>query len=373
MRKSKNFFVDGTFHHPEFKQMLIIMYKDIITDLKIPGLYIIMNSKKEELYDFILSSIFNLLTKNNSINLDLETIVTDQEKALINSLKKFFPNTQPISCLFHYKQDILRNLRLYGLYKKEFKEESKNLIKALGKLPFKYKGDISVIYKFCEDYIKNNVIYKNFLNNYFLPNKIPYFNDNSLNYFNIPKDCRTNNFLENYNGYIKDKLGKYRTINWINFLNFIKEESSRSVLKLLNPIKDKNTFKASEFSKHNILINKLNLEDKNENITKKDDKKYNNNNNNNYNQNNDKYLEAIDIKTLINKKLGIKNEGNTCYINSFIQILIHLEEFIDKFIKTINKNANNNALLVDKFYSILILYLNTEDKANSYIEISDIY
>ena len=87
MRKSKNFFVDGTFHHPEFKQMLIIMYKDIITDLKIPGLYIIMNSKKEELYDFILSSIFNLLTKYNSINLDLETIVTDQEKALINSLK----------------------------------------------------------------------------------------------------------------------------------------------------------------------------------------------------------------------------------------------------------------------------------------------
>ena len=214
------------------------------------------------------------------------------------------------------------------------------------------------------------MIYKNFLNNYFLPNKIPYFNDNSLNYFNIPKDCRTNNFLENYNGYIKDKLGKYRTINWINFLNIIKEESSRSILKLLNPIKDKNTFKASEFSKHNILINKLNLEDKNENITKKDDKKYNNNNN--YNQNNDKYLEPIDIKTLINKKLGIKNEGNTCYINSFIQILMHLEEFIDKFIKTINKNANNNALLVDKFYSIPILYLNTEDKANSYIEISDI-
>ena len=44
MRQSKNFFIDGTFHHPqEFKQLLVIMYKDIITGIKIPGLYILLN------------------------------------------------------------------------------------------------------------------------------------------------------------------------------------------------------------------------------------------------------------------------------------------------------------------------------------------
>ena len=49
MRKSKNFFIDVTFHHPpEFSQMLIIMYKDIInTNLKIPGFYYLLNSKKK--------------------------------------------------------------------------------------------------------------------------------------------------------------------------------------------------------------------------------------------------------------------------------------------------------------------------------------
>ena len=54
---------------------------------------------------------------------------------------------------------------------------------------------------------------------------MPYFNDNSLNYSIIPDDCRTNNFLENYNGYLKNMLGKHRIINLVNFIHFIKAES----------------------------------------------------------------------------------------------------------------------------------------------------
>ena len=55
-----------------------------------------------------------------------------------------------------------------------------------------------------------------------------------MNYNNIPQYCRTNNFLENYNGYIKMQLGKSRIINWVNFINFIKLESERTIEKLLN-------------------------------------------------------------------------------------------------------------------------------------------
>ena len=39
--------------------------------------------------------------------------------------------------------------------------------------------------------------------------------------------------MENYNGYIKRILGN-RIINWVNFLNFIKDESERSITKLLD-------------------------------------------------------------------------------------------------------------------------------------------
>ena len=50
------------------------------------------------------------------------SIVSDTENALVNSIKKYFPNSQRIAFYFHYTQDIRRNLKLYGLYKKEYKE-----------------------------------------------------------------------------------------------------------------------------------------------------------------------------------------------------------------------------------------------------------
>ena len=53
-----------------------------------------------------------------------------------------------------------------------------------------------------------------------------------MDYQSIPSNCRTNNFLENYNGYIKTHLGKNRYINWVNFIHFIKTESQRNLNKL---------------------------------------------------------------------------------------------------------------------------------------------
>ena len=81
------------------------MYKDIITDLKIPGMFILLNGKSQFLYDYIFNSVINIITNNRKIDLNILSIVSDSEKALINSIKKFFPNSLRISCYFHYKQD----------------------------------------------------------------------------------------------------------------------------------------------------------------------------------------------------------------------------------------------------------------------------
>ena len=159
LKASKNLFIDGTFHHPpDFYQMLIIMYKDIITGLKIPALYVLLNSKREFLYEIVFESIIRNILQSSICDLNFETIVTDQEAALINVVKKFFPNSQRISCLFHYKQDILRNLKSYGLYKKNLKQNSDIILKKLGNLPFIYKGDLKIFEKECRD-IKNNYQY----------------------------------------------------------------------------------------------------------------------------------------------------------------------------------------------------------------------
>ena len=94
----------------------------------------------------------------------------------------------------------------------------------MGKLPFYYKGDIDYVLKECHNLGNKYPNHNNFINNYFIENKKAYFEDNSLNYNLVPKDCRTNSFLENYNGYIKSKLGNHKIINWIKFLNFIKDD-----------------------------------------------------------------------------------------------------------------------------------------------------
>ena len=137
IKVSKNIFIDSTFHHPpEFYQLMIIMYKDIITGLKIPGIYVLMNSKKEILYQYVFESILRLISEDKNKDIKFETIVTDQEQGLINVINKIFPNSQRIACLFHFKQDILRNLKSYGLFKDSIKEDSQNLLKDLVQNPF---------------------------------------------------------------------------------------------------------------------------------------------------------------------------------------------------------------------------------------------
>ena len=46
----------------EFIQLLIIMYKDIITDLKIAGIFILLNSKNEDFYNMVFEEIIKLIT-----------------------------------------------------------------------------------------------------------------------------------------------------------------------------------------------------------------------------------------------------------------------------------------------------------------------
>ena len=41
-------------------QILIIMFKEIITGLKIPGIYIVTNLKNEEMYNKIFTSVYTL-------------------------------------------------------------------------------------------------------------------------------------------------------------------------------------------------------------------------------------------------------------------------------------------------------------------------
>ena len=190
-----------------------------------------MDGKSEKHYEEVFQSIISIIILTHHIDININSIVTDSELALVKIVKKYFPNSLRITCLFHFKQDLMRNIRSYGLYKKEDKKLSDTIVNKLTKLAIKYKGNIDYINKKLKEYIRKYPIYENFINNYFIKEKFKYFEDNSLNYDLVPFNFRTNNFLENYSRYIKLKLGEKRIINWINFLHFRKEESERSLNK----------------------------------------------------------------------------------------------------------------------------------------------
>ena len=92
MKKSNLIYIDGTFHHPiGYRQLIIIKYKDYITDLKIPAFYILINGKYQIYYEIILNSVCNILTDYNKAEINIKAVVSDTGIALINAIKKIFP------------------------------------------------------------------------------------------------------------------------------------------------------------------------------------------------------------------------------------------------------------------------------------------
>ena len=208
MRESKNWFIDATFHKPkDFYQLLIVYYKDIISKEKLPALYILMNNKIYENYISVFESIKCLISQNNTISFNVETITSDSENALILAINECFPQVQRIGCYYHYLNDLKKNFKLYNLIKKN---NFTDIMKELSYLPLTYKGDI----KFFDDKIdslkKNYEDFNNFINNYFIKNKRRFFISKDFDYYNIPQDIRSNSYIETYNKFIKENLGKKR-------------------------------------------------------------------------------------------------------------------------------------------------------------------
>ena len=58
VRIAKYLFIEGTFHHPVgFSQILIIIFKDMVTSKYLPCFYLITSKKKEIIYDKALNKM----------------------------------------------------------------------------------------------------------------------------------------------------------------------------------------------------------------------------------------------------------------------------------------------------------------------------
>ena len=86
-----------------------------------------MSNKREILYDMAFKSIKRILTQNKIYKLNIETITTDTEIALINAIINNFPDSQRIGCWFVLKQDLMREAKILGLINKKNKKIDPNI------------------------------------------------------------------------------------------------------------------------------------------------------------------------------------------------------------------------------------------------------
>ena len=213
---SKHLHIDATFiHPPEFMQILVILYIDIINNIIAPGAFIIMNKKTQDLYERVFKSIKYYITSNNIKALNIKTIALDYEIAMQNEIRNIFPEIKIVGCLFLFKQSLLRHLRNLGLYNKEYKIKSNEVIKSCGSLPFTIHKNPKVMNILLEQ-LKKELGSKGF-SFYFEEEWAQFIIYNGiLDYHNVSKDFRSNSYIENYNKSIKQILGKHIFLIIIN-------------------------------------------------------------------------------------------------------------------------------------------------------------
>ena len=345
-RKSKHLFIDGTFHHPkEFSQLLIIIFKDIITSNYYPSFFCLMSIKTEEMYDLVFKSIKRILTQQNIIKLDISTITTDSELALINSIENNFENSKRLGCWFHLNQDLIREAKIMGLFNKKNKniniDSTYEVITQLSILPLNYKGDLDYIKKKINILLNQYPKYTNYIITYFMGNKLKYFEDGSYDYSKFPNDIRSNSILERYNKIIKTNLGDKRTCNWVKFMNFINNEILR-INELLNKNENINIAYMKKKTKFGLG-------------------KYNNNQKEEDNIDTFAKSEISLEKNSIMDKWLIQS-GNNCRYNSFITIFYFI------FTSYIKNNMDNKPNLLNELAD-LILKLSDDVSYKNYFDI----
>lgn len=371
---SEHILLDGTFIFPEgFMQTIIIMYYDILIEKMIPGIFIVINNKTFEGYIDCFTYIKNYITKlnNNNQNSNMKTFTSDFEVGLYKAFNIVFNRDNKIrhiGCYFHFLQNIRKFLQKNNLTTLKNKTIYNIVINFCKSLPFLNLNEIN-IKKRMENLFKNYINELSGFISYFNENWLKYFIDGTLNLNDINVKFRTNNCLENFNRILKRYFNMKKNIPMITFIDVLKEEVSiheefminenKKALKPLSKTKLKGEFNYNYYYKDLDFYEDISKEilsfDVKENfislpkvISLKEEKatdytiienKITPENINNlpikntgiYEEINDKYLN-IDftrgIEIYDNKFIGFNNLGNTCYLNSGLQILFHLKNFI---------------------------------------------
>ncbi|KAJ3426012.1 hypothetical protein M0812_28459 [Anaeramoeba flamelloides] len=203
LKTSQRIYIDGTFKvSPKGAyQILIVMgYLPNIDETK-PLCWVLLKSKKQEEYIRCFQNLRSLCTNWNP-----NYSSSDYKKSLHNALVYCFPNAYKIGCWFHFKQCLKRNVNKYNPSTKD--STNKQILTAIGNLAI-YDPE-TVIEQFL-DTVKRYPEFDKFFK-YFGRNFLKKWDIKFWNVKYLPKESRTNNPLESYNGKIAKQIGQKRPL-----------------------------------------------------------------------------------------------------------------------------------------------------------------
>lgn len=208
--------VDGTFFVVPgvFYQLLTILCE--VYGQFFPMLFCLLPSKSEQIYVRAFTEIVRVLSLRQVTPINLKTIVSDFEQAILNAVKVVFPWAQSRGCLFHFAQCIYRKVQSLGYatdYQNEESQEFRRLVRlliALAHVPAEWKWEYyAFLYNSSADPRFRNLCDNYFQNTWFVrypPVLWSFYGQRN----------RTNNVAEGWHS----KINKYFSVPHMSFYRF---------------------------------------------------------------------------------------------------------------------------------------------------------
>ncbi|GMF63467.1 unnamed protein product [Phytophthora fragariaefolia] len=220
-----------------FTQCLIVMVKDPGVDVDVPAMYVLLDSKQQDVY----WNALNYVIIQTGRLPEPATVTYDFERGLMNAITDQFPLVKIVGCLFHWKQALRRKMIELRIPQDQIAAVlTPGVLDILTIIPVDQIADKGVRFvrsKITETGSKTkwDTFWRYFRNTWMQSYGADLWNVESMTAAGVDLQNRTSNPLESYNRAFGDRFSvKHPSL--LSFVETAKEEARRFV-QLIDDVK----------------------------------------------------------------------------------------------------------------------------------------